>query len=171
MDVSDIVARARDHLVVERAFGTPVEHDGTVVVPVAIVIGGGGGGQGTTDASRRGEGGGFGGLVYPIGAYSIREGRVRFVPSVNVTRIVTAVLLVVRAITRRRTRVIVTTPGRARVTAPGGARLGVGQAHQLRTPRRRRAALWRRARGRGRLATARRASGTRGGGGTPPSSD
>ncbi len=107
MDLHDILDKMGDHLVVGRAFGAPIEKDGATVVPVAIVAGGGGGGQGTDEKANQGEGGGFGGLVYPIGVYAIRDGNVRFVPAVNVTRIIGAVLLMVRAVVRSRKKVTV----------------------------------------------------------------
>ena len=113
MDLNQILAKAGDHLVVGRAFGPPVEKDGVVLIPVAIVAGGGGGGQGTGDA-QQGEGGGFGGLVYPLGVYSIRGGQAGFVPAVNVTRIITATLFMVRVIVRSRMKVTVVKGSSAR---------------------------------------------------------
>src|SRR5579863_2073322 len=93
MDMNDILSKAGDQLVVGRAFGTPVEKDGGLIIPVAFVAGGGGGGQGTDEKTNQGEGGGFGGIVYPIGVYAIRGEQVRFIPAVNLTRIVMGVLL------------------------------------------------------------------------------
>lgn len=105
MDLNDILTKAGNHLVVGRAFGSPVEKDGVTIVPVAFVAGGGGGGQGTDDKENQGEGGGFGGIVYPIGVYSIREGEVRFVPAINVTRIAMGLLFLLRLAVRRSTMV------------------------------------------------------------------
>lgn len=107
MDLNDILTKAGNQIVVGRAFGAPIEKDGRTIIPVAFVAGGGGGGQGTDEKANQGEGGGFGGVVYPIGAYVIRDDQVRFVPAVNVTRLITAVLFVVRAVVKSRMKVTV----------------------------------------------------------------
>jgi uncharacterized spore protein YtfJ len=107
MGINDILDKAGSHLVVGRAYGTPVEKDGTMIIPVAFVAGGGGGGQGSDEKANQGEGGGFGGVVYPIGVYAIREDKVRFIPSVNVTRIIMGVLFLVRLAVKTRMRVAV----------------------------------------------------------------
>lgn len=106
MDIDDILTKAGNQLVVGRAFGTPVEDKGGgMIIPVALVAGGGGGGQGTDTKAQDGEGGGFGGIVYPIGVYSIREGKVRFVPAVNVTRIAMGLLFLLRLAVKSRMKV------------------------------------------------------------------
>ncbi|HEV2427720.1 MAG TPA: spore germination protein GerW family protein [Acidimicrobiales bacterium] len=120
MDVSDLLGRLGASLSVSRAFGEPVERDGTTVIPVAFVSGGGGGGtggpgdqdEGSTEPGAAdavtGEGGGFGGVVWPLGAFEIRDGRTRFVPafSANVALAIAmlAFVLVVRGRRRRRRR-------------------------------------------------------------------
>lgn len=123
MKLDQIFEKAGDHLVVGRAFGTPIEKDGTVVVPVAFVAGGGGGGQGSDAQAQQGEGGGFGGLVYPIGVYSIRDGQVRFVPAVDVTRMITSVLSIVRLVVKSRTkeRIVTGVRGKRRHAKRGSA--------------------------------------------------
>lgn len=80
MDIDELLGRTGDHVSVRRVFGEPIERDGVVVVPVAVVMGGGGGGT----APEEGSGGGFGVWARAIGAYEIRDGRVRFVPAVDV---------------------------------------------------------------------------------------
>ncbi|MGB7817961.1 MAG: hypothetical protein WBL35_04390 [Ornithinibacter sp.] len=82
MTAHEILERAADQLSIRRVFGEPVEHDGVVLVPVAVGIGGGGGGSGPDD---QGSGGGVGGMVRAIGAYSISNQQVRFVPAVDTT--------------------------------------------------------------------------------------
>ena len=47
MDVENILAKAGENLSVRRAFGTPYEKDGMLIIPVALMAGGGGGGTGT----------------------------------------------------------------------------------------------------------------------------
>jgi uncharacterized spore protein YtfJ len=95
-------------------FGTPVTQDGTVVLPVAKVGGGGGGGGGTAPADdgrpTGGTGGGFGMSAKPLGVYVLRDGKVKWLPAVDINKIVlggqlvaVAGLLVVRAVLQSRT--------------------------------------------------------------------
>jgi uncharacterized spore protein YtfJ len=76
--------RARD------VFGKPVKSGGVTVVPVASISGGGGGstGEGSGESGARNASGlGFGFRARPIGAYVIRDGKVRWRPAVDVTRL------------------------------------------------------------------------------------
>jgi uncharacterized spore protein YtfJ len=131
MDIRELTSRIGENLSVRRAFGAAYEKNGVLVIPVALVAGGGGGGQRASappqgqapslaanpadDAdpgreSRNGAeaGGGFGGLIMPIGAYVVKGDDVRWVPAVNVTVIVLASLSTIRLLallwTRRRRR-------------------------------------------------------------------
>ena len=129
MDMDNLVAKAADNLSVRRAFGTPYEKDGLLIIPVAIVAGGGGGGTGHTrrdnpaagpgslpapgatahdatpqDSGRMDAGGGFGGLVLPTGAYVVKDDQVRWVPAVDVTIVVLASLTLARVLARTLTR-------------------------------------------------------------------
>jgi uncharacterized spore protein YtfJ len=126
VDVENLLARAADNLSVRRAFGTAYEKDGMLIIPVAIVAGGGGGGTGRNrrgnpaagpgsppaaardsapqDSGRTEEGGGFGGLVLPSGAYVVKGDQVRWVPAVDVTIAVLASLGLVRMLARTLTR-------------------------------------------------------------------
>jgi uncharacterized spore protein YtfJ len=130
MNALKLTSRIGENLSVRRAFGAAYEKDGVLVIPVALVAGGGGGGQRTIAPegqdsplasrpaddpdngrdSRHGAeaGGGFGGLILPIGAYVVKGDEVRWVPAVNVTVIVLASLSTIRLLallwTRRRRR-------------------------------------------------------------------
>lgn len=96
-----------------RAFGTPVTQDGTIVLPVAKVGGGGGGGGGSApgdDKQSTGTGGGFGMTAKALGVYVLRDGQVKWLPAVDVNKIVlggqlvaVTALLVVRAVLQSRT--------------------------------------------------------------------
>jgi len=97
MTPEDILTRAGDQLSICRVFGEPVDHDGVVLIPVAVAIGGGGGGTGPDD---QGAGGGFGGIVRGIGVYSISNGQVRFIPAIDTTTLAALGLLLVRAVIR-----------------------------------------------------------------------
>jgi len=118
MGTDESTSRIADRLSVRRAFGSAYEKNGLLVIPVALVAGGGGGGRRAIspegrdplraanpadDAERVPEGGmrseaggGFGGLVMPIGAYVVNGDRVRWVPAVNATVIVLAGLATIR---------------------------------------------------------------------------
>ena len=125
MDAQGIVDRVTENLSVKRSFGKAYENGGTLVVPVALVIGGGGGGggampppsaaHGRDDAFESGEppeasdhdsdaamggGGGFGGIVVPLGVYAISGDQVRWIPALDVTRIVLATLAMFRLVLR-----------------------------------------------------------------------
>lgn len=70
-----------------RVVGTPIERDGVVLVPVAAISGGSGGGSGTDADGNLGQGAGWGGSARPVGAYVLAEGRVRYEPVIDVTRL------------------------------------------------------------------------------------
>jgi uncharacterized spore protein YtfJ len=129
MDLKDLLSRASEHLSVGRAFGAAYENDGSLIIPVAFVAGGGGGG-GTDDppttrsprhddddddeefdsnatgreAPLGGSGGGFGGVVMPLGVYVVKDDQVRWVPALNVTFIAIGVLGLLRVLARSSTR-------------------------------------------------------------------
>ncbi|OLE38155.1 MAG: hypothetical protein AUG48_02545 [Actinobacteria bacterium 13_1_20CM_3_68_9] len=107
----------RDALSVRQVFGEPVERDGVTVIPAATVIGGGGsgGGQGAPHpkdskveaaetGSQSGFGAGFGGVMWPAGAFEITEGRVTWRPAIDVTRVLVMVLMLAIALVRARSR-------------------------------------------------------------------
>ena len=128
MDAGNLLDKVSDHLSVRRAFGTAYEKDGTLIIPVALVAGGGGGGtsqdgRGNPATSRRpeedspahdaaaqdpkpkeGAGGGFGGLLLPIGVYVVKGDQVRWVSAVDTTIIVLGSLSLVRLLARAWTR-------------------------------------------------------------------
>ena len=114
MDVNELMRQTRDALTVTRLFGDPVERDGVVVIPVAVVRGGGGGGHGEGPGPEgvgtgSGSGGGFGIAAKPAGVYVIEGNRVGWRPAVDVNRIilgaqvvVIVALLVARSVLRHR---------------------------------------------------------------------
>jgi uncharacterized spore protein YtfJ len=109
MDIDALLATARDTANVKRVFGEPIERDGTLVIPVAVVIGGGGGGGRDSQPDQPGEGGGgFGVWARPVGVYVVRDGRVDFRPAIDVAALALAAALltpcVLRAWPRRRRR-------------------------------------------------------------------
>ncbi|MFP4148502.1 MAG: spore germination protein GerW family protein [Nitriliruptoraceae bacterium] len=105
--VPPVDAGANDPVIrlARRVVGTPIEHDGAVMVPVSSVLGGSGGGSGADTAGNHGQGGGWGGRARPVGAYVLEQGRVRYEPAVDITRLAglaTTVLVVLVLFTRCR---------------------------------------------------------------------
>jgi uncharacterized spore protein YtfJ len=121
MGTHELMNRLSENLSVRRAFGAAYEKEGLLVIPVALVAGGGGGGEGTMPEDRGprpapetrdeaahgpegaagpGSGGGFGGLIMPIGAYVVKGDQVRWVPAVDVTVVLLASLGIVRSLAR-----------------------------------------------------------------------
>ncbi len=108
MQMEDLLQQARDLITVKRVFGEPYEKDGVMVIPVASVRGGGGGGSGDQGDGPKGTGGGMGISARPVGAYQIKDGELKWVPAIDVTRIAffgqlvaVVALLVVRSIVRK----------------------------------------------------------------------
>ena len=106
MKVEELVTTARDAITVKRVFGEPYEKDGVTVIPAAIVAGGGGGGGGHDDHGQEGEGGGFGVMSRPAGAYVVDGANVRWRPAVDVNRVVVVVGAVVIAYLVTRPRIM-----------------------------------------------------------------
>src|ERR1035437_3001977 len=124
MDIQELLSRVGQNLSVSRAFGAAYEKDGAMIIPVAFVAGGGGGGEGTGPASSAsgdesahdhgasasseelagGSGGGFGGVVMPMGAYVVKDDRVRWVPAISANVAIFAGLTVLRMFMRARRR-------------------------------------------------------------------
>lgn len=103
MSVGELLTTIRETLTARRVFGEPIERDGVVVVPAAVVFGGGGGGTGQL-AGNQSDGGGFGLLARPSGAFVITGGTARWVPALDVNRlgVVAGVVAVVWLLVRRR---------------------------------------------------------------------
>src|SRR5262245_20719261 len=84
MNPEELLSGVRDSISVKRVYGDPIEQDGVVVIPAAVV-GGGGGGAGDSEANG---GGGFGLGARPVRAYVIKDGEVSWKPAVDVGRLV-----------------------------------------------------------------------------------
>lgn len=134
VNIRELLDRMAENVSVRRSFGEAYEREGLLIIPVALVAGGGGGGEGpmkppATGRTRAietaepangappdsqlptGTGGGFGGLVLPVGVYVVKSDQVRWVPAFDTTLIALASLGVVRVLLtllkngRRRNRV------------------------------------------------------------------
>lgn len=98
MAIDDVLTR---FLSARTVYGEPYERDGVTIVPAAVVYGGGGLGIGSAHLK---EGGGFGVVARPAGAFVIRDGEVRWQPAVDVTKLVAAGLLGLAAVLHSRMR-------------------------------------------------------------------
>lgn len=106
MDVFEMVSQAREAMTARRVYGDPYEKDGVTIIPAAMVRGDAGAGRGKDD--ERGSGG-YRLNATPVGAYVIREGRVKWKPAFNLNRailggqtVAVVALLVVRSLVRAR---------------------------------------------------------------------
>ena len=119
LDVQTLLERANDSITVKRVFGEPIERDGVLVIPAAMVVGGGGAGFGVgtglgvegQQGEGTGTGGGWGVQARPVGAFVVRDGVVTWVPAIDWARIafiggaiVIAALFARRSIVQTRVR-------------------------------------------------------------------
>jgi uncharacterized spore protein YtfJ len=124
-DVPALLGRIGDSISGHKSFGPSYEKDGILVIPVAYVFGGGGGGEsdeaGKTEAgdaeaakpdaarpagpTKKGSGGGYGLVTWPIGAYVVQDGQVRWVPVIDPAMMMTtgalAIAVVLKALRRK----------------------------------------------------------------------
>ena len=121
MNTRELLDRMAENISVRRSFGAAYEREGLLIIPVALVAGGGGGGEGPIKPPATGHngaiepaepakgappnsqpptgtGGGFGGLVLPVGVYVAKGDQVRWVPAFDATLIALASLSVVRVL-------------------------------------------------------------------------
>ena len=88
-ELEHLVEHGTDAMTVKRVFGEPIAHDGITLIPVAQVRGAGGAGSGEgPDAKGKGQGSGFAMTARGIGTYVIKGEAVRFVPAVDVNRVI-----------------------------------------------------------------------------------
>ncbi|HEV7649557.1 MAG TPA: sporulation protein [Actinophytocola sp.] len=101
MTFDELMNKMRDSLQAKVVYGEPYEKDGVTVIPAAVVIGGGGGGRGQGPTADEGEGGGFGLIARPVGAFVVDKGTVRWEPALDATRLILAGVLVLLVVSRR----------------------------------------------------------------------
>lgn len=100
MKAAELLEQARDSLGAKSVFGEPYEKNGVTVIPAARVMGGAGGGENpqaksgddaATDAMgaarSTGSGVGYGMVGSPAGAFVIKGDDVRWMPAVDVNRL------------------------------------------------------------------------------------
>lgn len=88
MKIEEIAQQGRDALTVKKVFGDPFERDGVAVIPVATLRGGGGGGSGEDMNGNQGGGGGYGVSARPIGVYQVKDGKVTWIPALDLTKVI-----------------------------------------------------------------------------------
>jgi uncharacterized spore protein YtfJ len=92
--VKEMLERAAQSARIDTAYGEARQVNGKTIIPVARVTYGGGGGEGKGKGDDGGEGeGGGGGLgvhVQPLGVFVVTEQAERWVPVIDVTRVVLA---------------------------------------------------------------------------------
>jgi uncharacterized spore protein YtfJ len=90
--ILDLLREVADDATVGKVFGSPIHHEGLILLPVAKVSGGGGGGSGSGPApdgqENGGTGGGYGMSAKPLGVFVMRNGRVTWRPAIDVNRVV-----------------------------------------------------------------------------------
>jgi uncharacterized spore protein YtfJ len=87
VNVDELLAKAKNGLETKMVYGEPYEKDGVTVIVAAAVGTGGGGGDSRDEKGRSDEGGGFGLSAKPVGAYVIKDGKLRWEPAVDVNRL------------------------------------------------------------------------------------
>jgi len=90
-----------------KVFGPPLTQDGLTVLPVAKISSGGGGGGGSDGQESSGAGAGVGVAAKPLGVFVVRDGKVRWLPALDLNRIIlggeivaVVALLVTRALVK-----------------------------------------------------------------------
>ena len=120
MKVEEIVEQARESLGSKRVYSEPYEKNGITIIAAARVMGGAGGGDGgekTTDetdgahVAGTSSGVGYGMAGSPAGAFVINGDQVKWVPAIDVNRmlfgfqlVLIVFFLVVRSVARARAR-------------------------------------------------------------------
>jgi uncharacterized spore protein YtfJ len=88
MKIDELIAGVKNSVEAEKVYTQPYEHNGITVIAAASISGGTGGGSGRDETGQEGEGGGFGISAKPTGAYVINGDDVRWVPAVDVNRLI-----------------------------------------------------------------------------------
>jgi len=92
MSAQTILEKTGESLSARRVFSEPIDREGVTVVLAASVRGGAGRGEGSAadgaEGRGRGVGEGLGIVARPVGAYVIREGKVRWRPAIDVNRVI-----------------------------------------------------------------------------------
>ncbi|MFJ5993256.1 spore germination protein GerW family protein [Lentzea sp. NPDC092896] len=88
MKIEELIASVKNSVEAKKVYAEPYEKNGITVIAAASVSGGTGGGSGKDEKGQEGEGGGFGIAAKPTGAFVINGDDVRWVPAVDVNRLI-----------------------------------------------------------------------------------
>ncbi|WP_245848387.1 spore germination protein GerW family protein [Lentzea kentuckyensis] len=89
MKIEELIASVKNSVEAKKVYAEPYERNGITVIAAASVSGGTGGGSGRDEKGQEGEGGGgFGISAKPTGAFVINGNDVRWVPAVDVNRLI-----------------------------------------------------------------------------------
>lgn len=97
MKIEELIASVKNSVEAKKVYAEPYEKNGVTVIAAASISGGTGGGSGRDEKGQEGEGGGFGIAAKPTGAYVIKGDEVRWVPAVDVNRLIATLGAVVVA--------------------------------------------------------------------------
>ncbi|WP_037321367.1 sporulation protein [Amycolatopsis orientalis] len=89
MNVDELLKKAKNGLETKMVYGEPHHVDGVTVIVAATVGTGGAGADSRDESGHSGEGGGFGLSAKPVGAYVIKDGKLRWEPAIDVNRLLT----------------------------------------------------------------------------------
>jgi uncharacterized spore protein YtfJ len=111
MDFATLLSKVTESTGAGRAFGPPIEKGDVMIIPVSFIVAGGGVGTGFPSehgeaAAKPGEGkgGGIGHVSWPIGAYVIKNGDVRWVPAYDATLVAVAAIGLLKRVIKLRPR-------------------------------------------------------------------
>jgi uncharacterized spore protein YtfJ len=88
MKIEDLITGVKNSVEAKKVYAEPYERNGVTVIAAASISGGTGGGSGRDEKGQEGEGGGFGIAARPTGAYVIKGDDVRWVPAVDVNKLI-----------------------------------------------------------------------------------
>jgi uncharacterized spore protein YtfJ len=88
MKIDELIASVKNSVEAKKVYAEPYVQNGITVIAAASVSGGTGGGSGRDEKGQEGEGGGFGIAAKPTGAFVIKGDDVRWVPAVDVNRLI-----------------------------------------------------------------------------------
>jgi uncharacterized spore protein YtfJ len=106
MNARDMIKGVREALSARQVYGEPIEREGVTLLPAVTIMGGGGAGGGEGPAKEgetgpnAGYGSGFGGVMWPAGAFEIKDGQVTWRPAIDLTRILLMALALAITVVR-----------------------------------------------------------------------
>lgn len=88
MKIDELITSVKNSVEAKKVYAEQYEKNGATVIAAASIPSGTGGGSGRDEKDQEGEGGGFGIAAKPTRAYVIKGDDVRWVPAVDVNRLI-----------------------------------------------------------------------------------